>query len=183
MKKVVSILKSVGIVLGLVTVLVMISNNQENASASPDVVLKADDSSFVVPDGYVLRPETDPEGDPVASEPDNLIPAPQSGSGELDGSLEEDAPQTIGASSWGKLGKITEDSPRWDCRTMGNHVCGPNGSKYKPGCYVGKTLVIAWTVFDNPRTSAQEQRQDDLWADLTICNGANEKAKKLGIRA
>lgn len=21
--------------------------------------------------------------------------------------------------------KITEDDPRWDCRTMGNHVCGP----------------------------------------------------------
>ncbi|WP_263729976.1 hypothetical protein [Cellulomonas sp. SG140] len=21
--------------------------------------------------------------------------------------------------------RIEEDDPRWDCRTMGNHVCGP----------------------------------------------------------
>jgi len=21
--------------------------------------------------------------------------------------------------------RITEDDPRWDCHTMGNHVCGP----------------------------------------------------------
>lgn len=25
--------------------------------------------------------------------------------------------------------RITEDDPRWDCRTMGNKVCGPNQPK------------------------------------------------------
>ena len=25
--------------------------------------------------------------------------------------------------------KITEDDPRWDCRTMGNKVCGPDAEK------------------------------------------------------
>lgn len=25
--------------------------------------------------------------------------------------------------------RITEDDPRWDCRTMGNKVCGPNAPK------------------------------------------------------
>jgi hypothetical protein len=31
--------------------------------------------------------------------------------------------------------KITEDDPRWDCRTMGNKICGPNASK--PVYYCG----------------------------------------------
>lgn len=25
--------------------------------------------------------------------------------------------------------RITEDDPRWDCRTMGNKICGPNAPK------------------------------------------------------
>ena len=33
-------------------------------------------------------------------------------------------------------GPIMEDDPRWDCRTMGNHVCGPNNSQgVAPGYY------------------------------------------------
>lgn len=28
--------------------------------------------------------------------------------------------------------KITEDDPRWDCRTMGNKLCGPD-SMVRPG--------------------------------------------------
>lgn len=31
--------------------------------------------------------------------------------------------------------RITEDDPRWDCRTMGNKICGP-GAK-KPAYYCG----------------------------------------------
>lgn len=30
--------------------------------------------------------------------------------------------------------KITEDDPRWDCRTMGNKVCGPDTAE-KPVYY------------------------------------------------
>lgn len=25
--------------------------------------------------------------------------------------------------------RITEDDPRWDCRTMGNKICGPDSHK------------------------------------------------------
>jgi hypothetical protein len=35
---------------------------------------------------------------------------------------------------------ITEDSPQWDCRTMGNHVCGTAGP-------VEEEPV--WVMFDN----------------------------------
>ena len=31
--------------------------------------------------------------------------------------------------------RITEDDPRWDCRTMGNKICGPNAPK--PTIYCG----------------------------------------------
>lgn len=31
--------------------------------------------------------------------------------------------------------RITEDDPRWDCRTMGNKICGPNAPK--PAYYCG----------------------------------------------
>lgn len=31
--------------------------------------------------------------------------------------------------------RITEDDPRWDCRTMGNKICGPNAKK--PAIYCG----------------------------------------------
>jgi hypothetical protein len=31
--------------------------------------------------------------------------------------------------------RISEDDPRWDCRTMGNRICGP-GAK-KPAIYCG----------------------------------------------
>jgi hypothetical protein len=37
---------------------------------------------------------------------------------------------------------------RWDCRKMGNHICGPgNPQRVKPGLYSGKNngrLVITW---------------------------------------
>lgn len=32
------------------------------------------------------------------------------------------------------LGGIQEDSPEWNCTTMGNHLCGPLGT----GFYVAK---------------------------------------------
>lgn len=32
--------------------------------------------------------------------------------------------------------RISEDDPRWDCRTMGNRICGPN-AKLPDGSSVG----------------------------------------------
>jgi len=43
-----------------------------------------------------------------------------------------------------------EDEPGFDCRTQGNRICGPSGSKYTPGCYRDGRLVIAWVNFKNP---------------------------------
>lgn len=40
-------------------------------------------------------------------------------------------------------GTIHEDDPRWDCRIMGNLVCGPNNSQGVPmGHYLTITLAL-----------------------------------------
>jgi hypothetical protein len=40
---------------------------------------------------------------------------------------------------------ITEDSPAWDCRTMGNGLCGPgNANGATPGYYRGGKLYADW---------------------------------------
>lgn len=54
---------------------------------------------------------------------------------------------------------LAEDDPGWDCRTRGNHVCGPD-SDHPAGCYRDGSLVVAWRNYDNPRL-------DPLWARLT----------------
>ena len=36
-----------------------------------------------------------------------------------------------------------EDQPGWDCRTMGNHVCGPNNDMgYTPGYYDSRGELV-----------------------------------------
>ncbi len=43
---------------------------------------------------------------------------------------------------------VTEDSPSWDCRTMGNLICGPgdndNPQGFEPGRYEAGVLVETW---------------------------------------
>ena len=40
---------------------------------------------------------------------------------------------------------VTEDSPGWNCVTMGNHICGPtNDQGVAPGLYRGGELVKRW---------------------------------------
>jgi hypothetical protein len=39
---------------------------------------------------------------------------------------------------------ITEDDPRWDCRTMGNLICGPASVDHEPGRYADGVLVEHW---------------------------------------
>lgn len=39
---------------------------------------------------------------------------------------------------------ITEDSDEWDCRIMGNQVCGPTNGKYPAGRYQDGQLVENW---------------------------------------
>ena len=56
---------------------------------------------------------------------------------------------------------IWEDSPGFNCTTMGNHICGPGNSEGLPaGCYEdlqdAGTLVVAWTRYDDPHA-------DPLW--------------------
>lgn len=34
-------------------------------------------------------------------------------------------------------GTVEEDSPAWDCRTMGNEVCGPHNAQGLPAGYYG----------------------------------------------
>lgn len=51
--------------------------------------------------------------------------------------------------------QVQEDGPGWDCRTRGNHICGPGG-RIQAGCYEHGRLVIPWVRFDVPR-------EDFLW--------------------
>lgn len=47
--------------------------------------------------------------------------------------------QTYGQAP-GTSSGIAEDDPRWDCRTMGNEICGP-GQGVQAGQYVDGNLV------------------------------------------
>ena len=52
-------------------------------------------------------------------------------------------------------GPITEDSPAWNCVTMGNQVCGPTNPQHAaPGQYVAGNLVVPWPVTRVCRTIA-----------------------------
>lgn len=54
----------------------------------------------------------------------------------------------------------TEDSPGWDCRTQGNHICGPHApGGHEAGCYRDGVRVIAWSNYRSPR-------KDPLWAQM-----------------
>jgi xanthosine utilization system XapX-like protein len=38
-----------------------------------------------------------------------------------------------------------EDTPGWDCKNSGNHICGPgNPQKAKPGLYNHNRRVVTW---------------------------------------
>lgn len=58
----------------------------------------------------------------------------------------------------GAMQEITEDSPAWDCTTMGNRVCGPQSvGGGIAGCYDdGGSIVALWPchVEVNPDGSA-----------------------------
>lgn len=45
-------------------------------------------------------------------------------------------------------GTPQEDTAKWDCRTMGNHVCGPGNPQHvRPGLYSARNngrLIITW---------------------------------------
>lgn len=55
---------------------------------------------------------------------------------------------------------ITEDDPGFDCRTQGNHICGPHApGGHEAGCYRGGHLIIAWSNYSSPR-------KDPLWGQV-----------------
>lgn len=57
------------------------------------------------------------------------------------------APESHSAPSTGPdVVHVGEDSPSWDCRTMGNATCGPDNVQHvAAGCYDdGGDLVAAW---------------------------------------
>lgn len=57
----------------------------------------------------------------------------------------------------GKAQATPEDSPSWDCRTMGNHVCGPyNPQGADPGLYDQGRLVADLTYCPSDRTWSLE---------------------------
>jgi hypothetical protein len=40
---------------------------------------------------------------------------------------------------------VSDDDPRFDCRTGGNRTCGPNNPQHvTPGCYWQGRLLVAW---------------------------------------
>jgi ABC-type dipeptide/oligopeptide/nickel transport system permease subunit len=42
-----------------------------------------------------------------------------------------------------------EDEPGWDCATMGNHICGPEGNA-PAGLYRDGVLIQPWMNYDQP---------------------------------
>ena len=64
------------------------------------------------------------------------------------GMAEAGGTEAGGDSSTVSTDRIEEDDPRWDCRTMGNHVCGEgatvNGAPVEAGDYSQDTQQGAW---------------------------------------
>lgn len=44
---------------------------------------------------------------------------------------------------------VEEDDPAWNCRTMGNRICGPgNSNGVTPGIYTSQgNLILAWDAW------------------------------------
>jgi len=52
--------------------------------------------------------------------------------------------------------RTAEDDPAFDCRTMGNHVCGPdNSQRVDPGVYSHNVRYVTWEQYQlDPGTLA-----------------------------
>lgn len=113
--------------------------------------------------------DPDPAGNPVAVEPDN-DPVPRwtlavTTRTSIAGVV---VPTTMSTSDPGRsesgdvsVGGVAEDSPRFDCRTMGNGVCGP-GANHPAGCYVrkGRTARHMIRPWDAAMAADQHYRPD-----------------------
>ena len=50
----------------------------------------------------------------------------------------------VGAAHADPVAQVQEDQPGWDCRTMGNRVCGPDNSQgLAAACYNDRAEVVA----------------------------------------
>lgn len=55
------------------------------------------------------------------------------------------APAAPSAAAAPSAPHVADDDPRFDCRTAGNHLCGPTNDQHvTPGCYSGGRLVAPW---------------------------------------
>lgn len=65
--------------------------------------------------------------------------------------IHDDSPDATATESPSFSGIITEDDPRWDCRTMGNLICGPaNAQGVVAGQYSPDGLIIPWPAATVP---------------------------------
>ena len=56
-----------------------------------------------------------------------------------------DSPAMPSVSNTAPATGVAEDSAAWDCRTMGNHVCGPGNDQHvASGCYVDGRWSMPW---------------------------------------
>lgn len=61
---------------------------------------------------------------------------------------------------------ITEDDPRWDCRTMGDHVCGPhNSNAAAPGLYNDGGLLASWPTIKTCANVGGDLYCDEAFVD------------------
>ena len=63
---------------------------------------------------------------------------------------------------------IMEDSPEWNCATMGNRVCGP--SSLTPGCFNdNEEMVAPWPCFvvvdDDGNADVYTVRNVKMWSE------------------
>ncbi len=118
------------------------------------------------PSGDLCVFDPDPVGDPVAVEPDNQPIERRFLPDGTDVRLvavatppPADQPAGDGAATDGD--GPNEDEPGWDCRTMGNGVCGP-GQVHPAGCYVrsGKRAGVLLRPWDAAMAADPHYRPD-----------------------
>jgi hypothetical protein len=66
--------------------------------------------------------------------------------------------------NWNRETKITEDSPGWDCKTMGNKVCGPKSPKV---VNIDEAEDDAWNTMQNLESYCRARGMAaEAWAEV-----------------
>jgi hypothetical protein len=91
------------------------------------------------------------------------------------GTSEAGAAEAVRDNSVGTVDRIEEDDPRWDCRTMGNHVCGEgatvNGQPIPAGDYTHAAVIPVPEALDTSHWVSIDEGPDVAGTVALVLDG------------